>query len=573
MENHSPEKTYEDRMNNNITMEEFRSQNLNKILTLRKEKHNKDTISSIRGRMNFLYEPHYSIHLNLLKTNNDDIRNFFIDLKDADNTMIKLKYLLNSKDDDEVKYGLYATRKHLQLLMRGLYHTEDNKDTFVSKDDIDKKGNNELEIFMDNNIIDLLFNIIKNNINKYEKKYFTNIYEVIWIFINMSTNPPKKEEKKIEFYKIFVKNENLNYFLTLIQDANTPKEIINNIMHFLSNISHNVPIIINKLIQSDLTKVLLFYLKANQNINLEILDKIFRILNNLYKKNYTALSLDAYKTLFKICSLPLYNFKKKEIIKNCLEILLMLSNLNYIEIEQCFNDLKLIGTLNNIIFNDSIEENEQIIAIILDIYFNLILKASEDFKKNIIFSGIFQSFYNNLVIKYKNEKKIMDYQTEENFLMSINNIILYNRIDVAKYILSEGKEIMNYFIECSNSVFKKTRLLGTQSLLNILLDRDQHYEININILYDIVNSIINTLNINEFSNCYYICTKIIYLIIERSESMNFYNELKQYLNNKGFINFLDKIETKSLNDSSTSDESVQDEGKIIVNEIKEFLIK
>jgi hypothetical protein len=359
--------------------------------------------------------------------------------------------------------------------------------------------------------------------------------------------------------------------LTLIKNANTPKEIINNIMHFLSNISSNVPIIINMLIQSDLTKTLLFYLKANQNNNLEILAKIFRILNNLYKKNYTTLSVDAYKTLFKICSLPLYNFKKKEIIKNCLEILLMLSDLNYIEIEQCFNDSKLIGTLNNIIFNDSIEENEQIIAIILDIYYNLILKASEDFKKNLIFSGIFQNFYNNLLIKYKNEKKIMDYQTEENFLDTINNIILYNRTDVVKYILSDGKEIMNFFIECANSVFKNTRLLGTKSLLNILLERDHQLEININILYDIVNSIINTLNINEFSNCYYFCTKIIFLIIERSESMNFSNELKQYLNNKGFINFLDKIEIKSLNDN-TINEFVKDDDKIIINGIKEFLI-
>ena len=149
MESHSPEKIYEDRMNNNITMEDFRNQNANKILSLRKEKHNKDIISNIKGRMNLLYEPHYSIHFNLLKTNNDDIRNFFINLKNPDNTMIKLKYLLTSKDDDEVKYGLYAVRKHFQILIRELFNKEeDNFDNKVSKSDIDKKGNNDLEIFI-----------------------------------------------------------------------------------------------------------------------------------------------------------------------------------------------------------------------------------------------------------------------------------------------------------------------------------------------------------------------------------------------------------------------------------------
>ena len=571
MENHSPEKTYEDRMNNNITMEEFRSQNVNKILTLRKAKHNKDTISSIKGRMNFLYEPHYSIHLHLLKTDNDDIRNFNIDLNNVNNTMNKLKYLLTSKDDDEVKYGLYATRKHFQFLIRGLYHNENIKDNLISKSDIEKNDNNELEIFIDNNIINLLLDIIKNNIGKYEIKNFINIYEVLWILINMTVIPPKNKVKIIEFFKNFTKNENLNNFLTLIQNVNTPQEIVNNILILLSNISHDEPVIINILIKSNLTAAILFYLKTNQKINIEILNKIYRLLNNLYKSNYTNLSIDAYKTIFKIGSLPLYNFKKKEIIKNCLEILLMLSKLNYPEIGQCFNDLKLMGALNDIIFNDNIEDNEQIIAIIIDIFYYLVLKASEDFKKNLIYSGSFPKFYNNLLKKYKNEKKIMDFQTEENFLYSINNIILFNHTDMVKFLVGEGKDILNYFIECSVSMYKRTRKLGIKSLVNVL-NKDEEIEININFIYDMVNSIITTLGIDEFSDCFYLCTQVIRLIIERSKTMNFYKELKQHLNKNGFVNFLDKIEIKLLNDKQFKDFE-KDEEKIIIKEIKEFLIQ
>ena len=574
MESHSPEKIYEDRMNNNITMEDFRNQNANKILSLRKEKHNKDIISNIKGRMNLLYEPHYSIHFNLLKTNNDDIRNFFINLKNPDNTMIKLKYLLTSKDDDEVKYGLYAVRKHFQILIRELFNKEeDNFDNKVSKSDIDKKGNNDLEIFIKNNIIFLLFDIIKNSIGKNDNKYYINIYECLWIFINMTVVPPKNDEKRIEFFTNFVQKDNLNNFLILIQDVNTPQEITHNILILISNIAVNEPEIVNILINSDLTKILFSYLKNNKKINNEIFTKIYRVLNCLYINCYNNLSIDAYKTIFKVFSLPLYNFKKKEIIKYCLDILLMLAHLNSPEIVNCFNDLKLMGTLNNIIFDESIEGNEHIIFLILEIFYNLIKKDNKDLQKNIINSGSLPIFYNNLIKKFKIENKIINYQAEEDILLSINNLILFNHKDVVGYILSDGKVLLNYFMECAQSIYKKTRLLGTKSLLNILMDKDDQVKIEINILYDIVNAILETLRLNEFNNCYYYCIQCILLISKKSNKMNFNNELKKYLNNKGFVNYIDKIEIKLLNDTKDKllDKEEQENYNNIIEEVKNFL--
>lgn len=574
MESHSPEKIYEDRMNNNITMEDFRNQNANKILSLRKEKHNKDIISNIKGRMNLLYEPHYSIHFNLLKTNNDDIRNFYINLKNPDNSMIKLKYLLTSKDDDEVKYGLYAVRKHFQILIRELFNKEeDNFDNKVSKSDIEKKGNDGLEIFIKNNIIFLLFDIIKNSIGKNDKKYYINIYECLWIFINMTVVPPKNDEKRIEFFSNFVQKDNLNNFLILIQDVNTPQEITHNILILIANVAVNEPEIVNILINSDLTKILFSYLKNNKKINNEIFTKIYRVLNCLYINCNNNLSIDAYKTIFKVFSLPLYNFKKKEIIKYCLDILLMLVQFNYPEIVNCFNDLKLMGTLNNIIFDESIEGNEHIIFLILEIFYNLIKKDNKDLQKNIINSGSLPIFYNNLVKKFKDEKKTINYQTEEDILLSINNLILFNHKDVVGYILSDGKILMNYFFECAQSVYKKTRFLGTKSLLNILIDKDDQVKIEINILYDIVNTILETLRINEFNDCFYYCIQCILLISKKSNKMNFNNELKKYLNNKGFVNYIDKIEIKLLNDTKDNllNKEEQQNYNNIIEDVKSFL--
>lgn len=574
MESHSPEKIYEDRMNNNITMEDFRNQNANKILSLRKEKHNKDIISNIKGRMNLLYEPHYSIHFNLLKTNNDDIRNFYINLKNPDNSMIKLKYLLTSKDDDEVKYGLYAVRKHFQILIRELFNKEeDNFDNKVSKSDIEKKGNDGLEIFIKNNIIFLLFDIIKNSIGKNDNKYYINIYECLWIFINMTVVPPKNDEKRIEFFSNFVQKDNLNNFLILIQDVNTPQEITHNILILIANVAVNEPEIVNILINSDLTKILFSYLKNNKKINNEIFTKIYRVLNCLYINCNNNLSIDAYKTIFKVFSLPLYNFKKKEIIKYCLDILLMLVQFNYPEIVNCFNDLKLMGTLNNIIFDESIEGNEHIIFLILEIFYNLIKKDNKDLQKNIINSGSLPIFYNNLVKKFKDEKKTINYQTEEDILLSINNLILFNHKDVVGYILSDGKILMNYFFECAQSVYKKTRFLGTKSLLNILIDKDDQVKIEINILYDIVNTILETLRINEFNDCFYYCIQCILLISKKSNKMNFNNELKKYLNNKGFVNYIDKIEIKLLNDTKDNllNKEEQQNYNNIIEDVKSFL--
>ena len=570
MESHSPERKFEDRMNQNLTLEDLRSNIEYKKLTLRKEKRNRDKILSIKQKLNFLFESHYSIHLNLLKTDNDDIRNFSIDKENPSNSIEKLKYLLLSKDDNEVKFGLWATRKHFQNLMIEIYCSNENFCSMKITENNIKIGN-YLDTFIDNNIIDLLFYIIAQSFEKNDKSGYINIYEVLWIFINMSCIYPDKEDKKKEFFNTFIKNTNLNILVNLVQN-DIPQEIIVNALRLIYNITCGEKGIKEVMINTSLILSLFNYLKAHQNINQDILLKIYQVLF-LLCSTFDNFNIDAYKKLFKIFVLPIYNFKNNEMIIYCLEILKKLSSIKNKEIESCFNDMNLFATLNDIIFNNEIKKIEIIITLILDIFNNLIVKDNKELQNSIVYSGSFLKFYNNLLIKYKNEKAIINYCVEDNLIASINNLILFNREESVKYLLGEGKGILNYFMECATSVYSKSRESGIKSFVNILLDQEN--EININILYDIVNAIIETVKIKEFIKSFSECTKVIFLVIKRSELMNFNNELKNYLINKRFETFLEEYDNYLLNESNNYLED-KDKDEIenihnIIDEIKYFL--
>ena len=154
MEKKSQERKYEDKMNKDISIEDLRKEKIEEKLSLRKAKMKNHIILGIKEKINLMHEFHYNIHLNLLKTDNDDIRSFSIDIKNPE-SITGLKYLLTSQDDDEVKFGLYALRKYLQNLIRELYYKDDrNFVTTISSGEI--KESNTIDIFIENNIINLL---------------------------------------------------------------------------------------------------------------------------------------------------------------------------------------------------------------------------------------------------------------------------------------------------------------------------------------------------------------------------------------------------------------------------------
>ena len=568
MENHSPERKFENKMNSEISLEDLRNQKANMKLALRKEKRNRDIILGLKEKINFLCESHYNIHINLLKTNNDEIRNFYLDLNNPEDSMKKLKFLLSSKDDNEIKFGLLAIRKFFQELVRELYDKEGQSNSHkISKNEI--KMCDDFDIFIKNKIIDLLFEILNKNIDKDNKNCYINIYEILWIFINMTSVYPKEENKRFEFFNILLNQNNLNILINLIK-INVPQEIIINVLTLFSNIALEEDAVIEVLVNSSLTQVIFNYLKANKNINKEILTKIYKVLYLLYS-TFKKLDIQANKILFKIFSLPLYNFKNKEILIYCLEMLNLLSKNNDPQIENCFNDINIFSAFNTIIFDFNIEGNENLIDSILDIFTNLIEKKNPELEKNIINSGSCLKFYNNLLNKYKKENKIIDRKAEENIIIAINNVILFDNSDNIKYIFGEGREILNFFIDSGKSIFQSMRNLGIKSFLNILMKKN--IDIDINIIFDMVNIVNDTLMLEEFSNCYGECLKVSYVIMEKSRKMNFKNDLKTYLNNKGFINYIEKIETKFLNNANSLkfDNDDVDNYLNIIDEIKYFL--
>jgi hypothetical protein len=498
--------------------------------------------------------------------------------------MDKLRYLLNSSDDDEIKFGLYALKVYYKHLSREVNNKkgENNKEKNlvnymmnnqeiqtcrIDQNESIKRKINDTELFIKNDIISLLFEIINKSLNKSGIKYISNIYECLCIIINMTAIPPCEQDKKIEFYKSLVQGENLNTLLYMLQNKNIPQELLFNILILFGNITIEDQIIKDLVIKSSLTQILFNYLKTNKKLNSEVFLKIYRVLYCLYI-NCFNLDVEAYKIIFKIFSLPLNKFRVNELLHYCLDILLMLSEIKEKEIENCFNDLNLMGTLNDIIFSRNIEGNINNIDIILEIFFNIIEKDNIDLQKNIVNSGKMPIFYNNLLAKYKNEKMIIDAKAEENILAALNNLLAFNIEGTIKYILTEGKEILNFFMESARSVFRTTRQFGISLLHNILIDNQS--QISIQILYDITNIILDTLNINEFSNCFLLCLESIYLLILKSENMNFSNELKTCFIQRGLSNCCDRIETMILNDSQLKKETEENYLNII-DEIKTFI--
>ena len=567
-----PEKKYEDTMKSFISYQDVRKGNNDRKLSLRKRKKKLKLGLNMRSKLNLLNEHNIRIHLNQLKTNNDNIRNFFIDLNRPEYTMNNLKYLLDSKNDDEVKFGIYAVRTFFQKILKEikedvpvpdqnqnhLHNNINNNNYFdehkipLSKIDNNKIANsnynynNILKLFLDNNIISLLFEIIKRCQISNQNRDQVNIFECLWILLNMNATPNEMENTQLKFYSYFTQQDNLMALISLIDSEKYPQEIININLSLLSNLFIGNESFKNNVIQSPLTSYLYNYIQNQEDLNSDVIVKIFKLLFELYIDCDVELKVDAYLILFQIFYLPLILFKDEEIIKCCLEMLVMLSGKDIPELIQCFNDRDLLSTLNNIIFSRPInDENELIINSILDIFYNIISKCDK-VESDIIKTEMMTKFYNNLLAKYNNEKATLFDKVEQNILLSLNNLIYFNHDNNVKYILGEGSEILNYFMKSSKSLYNKTRLLAIRSFVNILFELK--IDINWEILLELTDSIIQTL-INDYDDCFYPCIQCLYLIIGRSKKQGFSNDLKNFLLINGTSDLIEKVKTKLLNDS------------------------
>ena len=589
---------YENKSNSDLSFENFRKAKIERNLTLRKQKKDDLNFAKISPKFNFINEKQYLINLNHLNTNNDDIRNFFIDLDKPEFSMSNLKYLLNSKNDDEVKFGIYALRIFFQDILRHAHHKEEkesennnnnqmnhyglNHDQIQSNNfqnnenknqvhKIDKKAidnivynNKILDWFFENDIFEFLFKIIKADRTKNEKAAQINIFECIWIFINISSITIKDENLFDNFESCFFEEENLNLLISLIDSDRFPLEIISNVLRLFINIIAQIPNIRETLIKSQFTNILVKYLQTEKILNTEITTLIFRVLHGLYYQCDFELNNEAYLILFKIFSLSLISFKSPNLIKYCLDILEMLSQLDIQEIIDGFADYNLMKTLNDIVFESPVKQNELIINLVLDIFYNLILKDNQVIKTKIIEPGFFISFYNNLIIKYRKENATFFYKIEENILMSVNNLIYSNHESNINYIWGDGIEILKLITDSANSVHPKTRLLGIKSYVNILYKLE--FSVNMPFLIDILDIIAKTL-FNDYENCYNICIQCLYFIVDTCKKQNLnINDLRNFFLKKGFKELLEKIKIKKMNELSisqiTDEKKKEDEEKL-----------
>ena len=575
------DRRFEIKSNSFITIQDLNKAKENRYLTLRKQKRNNAIYSEMKHKLNFLHDKHYQINLIKLKTNNDAIRNFIIDLNKPQFSMNNLKYLLNSSNDDEVKFGIYAVRIFFQERLReqcmqendnnqmkhnGINHgafplnnfqiiQNDKDQTQIHKIDKNKLNNqiinsNILGMFFDNNIINLLFNIIKKSQVKNEISDQINIFECVWIFLNMCAMYIEDETLINKIYSHFLDDDNFCSLIDLIDSSKFPLEIIFNVLCFFINLIINYPETKQFLVQTSLTSVLFKYLQTDKFLNTEITKKIFIVLHELYYDFKHNLSAEAYIILFKIFSLSLINFKSQDMIKYCLDILEMLSNKDIPEVIEGFTDYNLLTTLNNIIFERPLLNNEIFINMIIEIFYNLILKDNDKIRKEIIDPGHLLSFYNNIIIKSKKESYKFDLKIEENLILCINNLIFFNPDKSLEYIFGEGIEIKNFLSDSSNSAEPKIKKLGIKSYINILYGNKIYFN------FDFFISIVEALEkvyINDYQNCYDESINCLYIVILtcRNQQSNI-NELRNLLISKGFKEYLEKIKIHVMNNSNNN---------------------
>ena len=592
------DRRFEIKSNTFITIQDLNKAKENRYLTLRKQKRNNAIYSEMKQKLNFLHDKHFQINLIKLKTNNDAIRNFIIDLNKPQFSMNNLKYLLNSPNDDEVKFGIYAVRIFFQERLReqcmqendknqlehnGINHgafplnnfqiiQNDKDQTQIHKIDKNKLNNqiinsNILGMFFDNNIINLLFNIIKKSQVKNEISDQINIFECVWIFLNMCAMYIEDETLINKIYSHFLDDDNFCSLIDLIDSSKFPLEIIFNVLCFFINLIINYPETKQFLVQTSLTSVLFKYLQTDKFLNTEITKKIFIVLHELYYDFKHNLSAEAYIILFKIFSLSLINFKSQDMIKYCLDILEMLSNKDIPEVIEGFTDYNLLTTLNNIIFERPLLNNEIFINMIIEIFYNLILKDNDKIRKEIIDPGHLLSFYNNIIIKSKKEAFKFDLKIEDNLILCINNLIFFNPDKSLEYIFGEGIEIKNFLSDSSNSAEPKIKKLGIKSYINILYGNKIYFN------FDFFISIVEALEkvyINDYQNCYDESINCLYIVILtcRNQQSNI-NELRNLLISKGFKEYLEKIKIHVMNNSNNNGN--ENKSEVVYEEIMRFL--
>ena len=146
-------------------------------------------------------------------------------------------------------------------------------------------------------------------------------------------------------------------------------------------------------------------------------------------------------------------------------------------------------------------------------------------------------------------------------------MIYFNPDKSLENIFGEGKEIINFLSDSSNSTEPKIKKLGIRSYINILYVKKIYF--NFDFFISIVEAI-EKVYINDYQNCYEESINCLFLIILTCQNQQSHiNELRNLLINKGFKEYLEKIKTQVMNNLNNNE--YENKPEDMYEEITSFL--
>ena len=94
----------------------------------------------------------------------------------------------------------------------------------------------------------------------------------------MNATPNEVENTQLKFYSYFTQQDNLMALISLIDSEKYPQEIININLSLLLNLFIGNESFKNNVIQSPLTSYLYNYIQNQEDLNSDVIVKIFKLL-------------------------------------------------------------------------------------------------------------------------------------------------------------------------------------------------------------------------------------------------------------------------------------------------------
>lgn len=430
------------------------------------------------------------------------------------------------------KYGIYLVRKY-----------------FKEKIKEGNTQNNKLNPFLSINLFELLYTIITHNENNVID--YKNIYEVFWIYVNLTTlvfnditpnTDGLSDNEKYSYYKFILTNEYINLYNYLIEGfPNHPQEIITILYQLLYNLVNGELRQNRELFKQAGTLKKTSLLLKKEGLPICVIREIFHFLSP-FTKDYNSMQVSEAITYFNIfqSSLTLTLLSDQEITTYCIVGLQTLSNINSVSFLLNFVTTTCVDNLIALLQGEEENEfNKELLIYIMQIITNLTMTQNEI---------IFDKLKKVNIIKVLG--KAVNYinqcynvlQLKKEFVLSLGNLALYS-VELAVEIFN-NEALFTFLNKMTEEGDFSTRK-NTFSALYYIIDHGEvqfyekggmfivpllikhlKFEENVDLLGTLVNTLISFLHIeNE--------------VIKKTEGQP---KIKQFLINQGVVDLFNSKE-------------------------------